>query len=151
MQEKNRKKLLKKVETEEELLCIAKMEEEIFGKEAWSLKQIKEEFKNSFSEIFVFENGKKLGYVIYRKLLDEGEILRIGIKKEYQGRGFGKKLLKELLEILKEKGIKAVFLEVRENNAPAIRLYEKNGFRVLGKRKGYYSGEDALIMEKILK
>ena len=78
-------------------------------------------------------------------------ILRIGIKKEYQGRGFGKKLLKELLEILKEKGIKAVFLEVRENNAPAIRLYEKNGFRVLGKRRGYYSGEDALIMEKILK
>jgi ribosomal protein S18 acetylase RimI-like enzyme len=51
-----------------------------------------------------------------------------GVIKAYQQKGIGEKLLKELLLLLKEKGVSRFVLEVLENNTPAIRLYEKHGF-----------------------
>jgi ribosomal-protein-alanine N-acetyltransferase len=56
----------------------------------------------------------------------------------------------KLLEEFKERKVKEVFLEVRESNFPAIKLYYKLGFKEIGRRKGYYKGEDALIMKLTL-
>jgi ribosomal protein S18 acetylase RimI-like enzyme len=51
-----------------------------------------------------------------------------GVIKAYQRKGIGEMLLKEILQFLKEKGISRFVLEVLENNTPAIKLYEKQGF-----------------------
>lgn len=61
--------------------------------------------------------------------------------------GIGSKLLEELIKKAKETS-SLITLEVNEENKPAIHLYEKYGFKLLGKRKKYYKNNDALIMTK---
>ena len=56
-------------------------------------------------------------------------------------------MLEELAKIATEKGVKTLFLEVNENNAPAIKTYEKFGFSVYNTRKNYYKGASALCMK----
>ena len=53
------------------------------------------------------------------------------------------------LEDARDRAVTLAFLEVRPTNAEAVGLYERFGFRVIGRRKGYYfdTGEDALVME----
>ncbi len=75
----------------------------------------------------------------------EYEIHTIGVDPAFQGRGIGRRMLDELLEIASG-GV--VFLEVRTDNAAAIGLYESVGFATMGRRKRYYrvSGADAYTM-----
>lgn len=61
--------------------------------------------------------------------------------------GIGSKLLEELIKKAEEVS-SLITLEVNEENKPAIHLYEKYGFKLLGKRKKYYKNNDALIMTK---
>ena len=61
--------------------------------------------------------------------------------------GIGSKLLEELIKKAKDTST-LITLEVNEENKPAIHLYEKYGFKLLGKRKNYYKDNDALIMTK---
>lgn len=84
-------------------------------------------------------------------MLDESEVLLVGVRKESQGHGLGKVLMSGLLEML-EPLVKNVFLEVRASNEPAIALYHAVGFNCIGERPGYYPAfeknrppEDALI------
>ena len=91
-----------------------------------------------------------IGYAILRYEMDEAEIDEIAILKEYEGKGIGTFLLREVLEILKEKNIYKVFLEVRKKNFSAIRLYEHNGFIQYRIRKNYYGDDDALCYLKEL-
>ncbi len=91
------------------------------------------------------------GFIIYSTILDEAEILNIVIDNERKGKGYGKYLLQEILNELKAKGIKTVFLEVGDNNSTAIYLYKKFGFKVYNRREKYYkNGEDAVLMKKML-
>ncbi len=64
----------------------------------------------------------------------------------------GDKLMTHALSLAKSRGVKAVYLEVRESNTPARRLYEKYGYTALGVRKNYYAypRENAVIMQKQL-
>jgi ribosomal-protein-alanine N-acetyltransferase len=82
-----------------------------------------------------------------RKPPYEYEIHTIGVDKAHQGQGVGRVLLDGLLDIA---GGDTVFLEVRTDNAPAIALYQKAGFAVMGLRKRYYqvSGADAYTMRR---
>ena len=61
--------------------------------------------------------------------------------------GIGSKLLEKLIKKAEEAS-SLITLEVNEENKPAIHLYEKYGFKLLGKRKKYYKDKDALIMTK---
>jgi ribosomal-protein-alanine N-acetyltransferase len=58
-------------------------------------------------------------------------------------------MLGAVLEDARDRAVTLAFLEVRPTNAEAVGLYERFGFRVIGRRKGYYfdTGEDALVME----
>lgn len=92
-----------------------------------------------------------IAYGVCSRVLDEAEVLLVGVRKEYQGQGLGKVLMSGLLEMLKPL-VKNVFLEVRASNEPAIALYHAVGFNCIGERPGYYppfekssSREDALI------
>ena len=84
-------------------------------------------------------------------ILDEAEVHRIAVQPSLRGRGYGQLLLEDFLNRVQQGGVVTVLLEVRAGNAPAIGLYEKNGFAEIGRRKGYYQKpkEDALILQKM--
>ena len=87
-----------------------------------------------------------LGYALLR-VLDDAELLQIGVNEECRRRGIGRALLRESLRLADEKN---VFLEVREGNGPARGLYANCGFSEIGRRKRYYTDpqEDAVLMER---
>ena len=104
------------------------------------------------------ENEKNvLGYIVFYGTIESTDIFEIAIKKEYQGRGFGKKLLiesmKDLIEDKKNIEIKNKFLlEVNEKNKKALKLYKKIRFEEISIRKNYYGkDENAVIMVKCIK
>ncbi|BAA80963.1 N-terminal acetyltransferase [Aeropyrum pernix K1] len=81
-----------------------------------------------------------------------GHLVSIAVRPGFRGRGIGSKLLSATVRVMKNVyRVDAIFLEVRVSNMPAIRLYEKFGFRKVRRIKGYYrDGEDAFVMVKRL-
>ena len=96
------------------------------------------------------EGDALLGYVGARFVLDEGEIGNIAVAPEQRRRGVGAALLGALFAESERRGAAVLRLEVRGSNLAARRLYEKNGFETVGKRKNYYEKptEDAILMSK---
>ena len=66
---------------------------------------------------------------------EEAELLNIAVAASHRRQGLGDKLMTHALSLAKSRGVKAVYLEVRESNTPARRLYEKYGYIALGVRK----------------
>ncbi|MFW6007211.1 MAG: ribosomal protein S18-alanine N-acetyltransferase [Bacillota bacterium] len=139
--------------SEEDLSQVMKIEYKSFNS-PWSrhsfLKDINE---NPYSIYLAAYNGKKLvGYIGGWLVIDELHITNLAVDPEYRKQGIATRLLNTIIEIIKEKEMIAVTLEVRESNEPAINLYKNNGFIQTGKRINYYqdNGEDALIMRKEL-
>ena len=109
---------------------------------------------------------KILGYIVFYGTIESTDIFEIAIKKEYQGRGFGERLMTESMEklvedrknlegnnILENEGTdfseNKFLLEVNEKNARALKLYKKIGFEKISIRKNYYGkDENAVIMVK---
>lgn len=96
-----------------------------------------------------------IGFIVSRTAADEAEILSVAVASKYRGRGFSRDLLRTHLGHLAGHGLKTVFLEVEENNRPARALYERAGFRVVGRRERYYKdagGEqlNAVVMRRDL-
>ena len=91
-----------------------------------------------------------LGYVWARFVLDEADIGNVAVAPDSRRRGIGAALLKALFAESERRGAAVLQLEVRESNLAARRLYEKNGFEIVGKRKNYYEkpAEDAILMSK---
>lgn len=95
----------------------------------------------------VIEAEAALGFLVARVLGEEWEIENVAVAAGAQRRGLGSRLLQELLERARARGARAIFLEVRESNEAAQRLYTKSGFASAGRRKSYYQDppEDALL------
>jgi ribosomal-protein-alanine N-acetyltransferase len=97
---------------------------------------------------------KTIGFAVSRMAADEAEILSIAVEPSHRGRGLSRNLLLTHLGHLAGHGVRAVFLEVEENNQPARRLYDRAGFVVTGRRERYYrqDGEqlNALMMRRDL-
>ena len=92
-------------------------------------------------------NGEVVGYVGAEMVLDECNIGNIVVDKDFRGRGYASVLMDILLNNLKNRGIKKVFLEVESGNVPAMALYEKHGFERYNLRRDYYGpGKDAVLM-----
>ncbi|MGF1542130.1 MAG: GNAT family N-acetyltransferase [Pleurocapsa sp.] len=81
-------------------------------------------------------------------IVEEAHITLLGIHPNYQRQGLGGLLLCLLFQDALHRGLKWATLEVKADNQPAINLYQKFGFQIIGKRKGYYQpeGKDALIL-----
>ena len=96
--------------------------------------------------------GRRIvGFILSRRAADEAEILSIAVARAAQGRGLARRLLDLHLRRLAGFGLRAVFLEVDEDNEPARRLYARAGFREVGRRPGYYSGgKGALVLRRDL-
>lgn len=95
----------------------------------------------------VIEEGAVLGFIVARVLGDEWEIENVAVAAPAQRLGLGSELVRELLNAARIRSARSVFLEVRESNQVAQRLYEKWGFLPAGRRKSYYADppEDALL------
>ena len=116
----------------------------------WSLGTLKNNQGERYLNLKLIENNQIIGFAICQTVLDEANLFNIAILPNYQGCGFGKLLLGELILQLKERGVQTLWLEVRESN-PARFLYEKVGFNEVDIRKNYYpkpSGgrENAVVM-----
>ncbi len=92
--------------------------------------------------------SKIIGICCLWSIVEEAHITLLGIHPDYRGQGLGQLLLCVLFKDALKRGLKWATLEVKANNYPAISLYQKVGFKIVGKRKGYYqpTGEDALIL-----
>jgi ribosomal-protein-alanine N-acetyltransferase len=89
-----------------------------------------------------------VGYIVGRSVIDQGEILNLGVSLATRRRGIGAALVRRLLASFSAAGVREAFLEVRESNLPAQRLYETFGFRAVGRRPRYYRRpvEDAVLL-----
>jgi ribosomal-protein-alanine N-acetyltransferase len=99
--------------------------------------------------------GVASGFVLSRLVVDESEILTIAVDPRARRTGQGRLLLRTHLGRLAALGIRSVFLEVAEDNQPALRLYQSFGFEEVGRRSGYYARRDgapttALVMRRDL-
>ena len=95
------------------------------------------------------DDGDELfAYVIGRLIAPEGEIYRIATLPAYRKRGIAYRLLDYAVKTERGRGLESLFLEVREKNVPARKLYLAYGFSEIGKRRGYYKNppDDAIIM-----
>jgi ribosomal-protein-alanine N-acetyltransferase len=89
-----------------------------------------------------------VGYGGMWRMYDEAHVTTIGVRHDLQHRGFGRVLFAGLVQAAYDMGAKWVTLEVRTSNENAMKMYEAFGFKVIGRRKGYYTdnGEDAIVM-----
>ena len=119
----------------------------------WNYEILKSELESNNSYFFVAKNisGEIVGFAGIKVILDEADIMNIVIKKTYRNQGIGTLLLENLILLAKDLNISTLFLEVNEQNKPAIHLYEKLGFEKLGVRKKYYNNNNGIIMKKNLK
>ncbi|MBE5928233.1 MAG: ribosomal-protein-alanine N-acetyltransferase [Lachnospiraceae bacterium] len=129
--------------------------EEIFAIEAECFTEpwTKESFKYSvdtesdYSVVAVCD-GRVCGYLMLRITYDSADIMNVAVAASYRKKGIAGLMMQDVIGYAKNKGVESFLLEVRESNAPAIGLYEKMGFKTIGRRKGYYTSptEDALVM-----
>ncbi|KAM3096473.1 ribosomal protein S18-alanine N-acetyltransferase [Phormidesmis sp. 146-35] len=115
----------------------------------WTIAGYQRELDSPNSDLIALVSDKKLiGYGCLWAILDEAHITIVAVHPDYRHQGLGQTLLLALLESAYQRGLERSTLEVRISNQSAIDLYQKFGFKVAGRRKGYYedTGEDALIL-----
>ncbi len=122
----------------------------------WSRETFQGEIQNraiSFPLVVIHREEKRIvGYVVFWQVGDEAQINNVAVHPDYRGRGYGELAMRYVLERLRENRVHFVSLEVRVSNQPAISLYRKLGFTILGVRKNYYTrpDEDAYVMGLML-
>ncbi len=100
---------------------------------------------------WVLEAGADiLGYCILSVAACEAHVLNVCVGIQYQGKGYGRRLMKRLFDLARWHRAERIYLEVRPSNAKAIALYHDLGFNEIGRRPNYYPAsqgrEDALVM-----
>ena len=103
---------------------------------------------NAIAKLAVLDNII-IGYICIEQVLDEAHILNLAVHPEYRNMGIAIMLVSHIMEELRLKKCRFIYLEVRASNHIAQMLYKSFGFRVTGTRKKYYilPDEDAVIME----
>jgi ribosomal-protein-alanine N-acetyltransferase len=97
------------------------------------------------------DSGQPKGFVLSRIAADEAEILSIAVAPERRGEGVARRMLEAHRDVLLLSRVRVLFLEVEDSNAPALALYERQGFREVARREAYYRKADgsaatALVM-----
>jgi ribosomal-protein-alanine N-acetyltransferase len=98
------------------------------------------------------EPAETVGFIVGHHAAGEAEILTLGVRRDRQRLGIGRRLVEALIGALKCAEARQLFLEVAVGNAAACTLYRKLGFEEVGRRKEYYRrppwspGEDAVVL-----
>ena len=124
---------------------IANLHKLCFPNKPWSASDFAD-LKKSGCEIIASQNG----FIVYRCVADEAEIITIGVAPAARRNGIGSAMLCIIEKNIKNQGVKKIFLEVASTNTAGQKLYENNGYKVVGIRPKYYDGVDAILMAKDL-
>ena len=152
-----------------DLAAVERIEREQFPN-PWNPEYYAAELDNPLSHFFVAESpppgavgtscgdigtshGSIVGFMLFWRLAGELELHKIAVDSRWQRQGHASHLLEFFIRCGRSWGSERAVLEVRASNAPAIRLYEKYSFRLVGRRRGYYDQpeEDALLYELVFK
>lgn len=128
----------------EDIPSIMILEKELFST-AWEEEMFIEEIEKQYAYVLEIKN-KIIGYICGWKFIDEFNITNIAIAKDFQRKGFAKDLVQFIMSKLLDEKCFKFFLEVRESNDVAKKLYEKMGFSMIGSRKKYYHSPDENAM-----
>ena len=121
--------------------------EKICFSNPWSRDDLKKQIDSVTSHFLVADvNGRAVGYMGLQIFSGEGYVTNVAVLPEYRGQGIAQTLINEQMK----NKMDFITLEVRESNIPAIRLYEKTGFKNVGIRPNFYSNptENAIIMTR---
>lgn len=108
----------------------------------WTLGTLKNNQGSDYLNLKYLKNQQIIGFAICHLVLDEATLFNIAIEPSMQGKGIGKALLRALINQLQQKNIATLWLEVRESNFKAQKLYEGFGFNQVDIRKNYYPTAD---------
>jgi ribosomal-protein-alanine N-acetyltransferase len=134
--------------------AVMSIEQELFADEAWSEGMFWSELAERDTRRYVVDEDAEGAVCAYAGLCayapHEAYIQTIAVAPKAQRRGIGEALLVVLLDEAEQRGCDHVDLEVRADNEPAMRLYERHGFTKIAVRRGYYqpSGADAVVMRR---
>lgn len=120
-----------------------------FGKSTWTSETIRSQMEKADSRCTVaLDNDRIVGFLAFEQIADEGSIIEVAVHPDCRRRGIARRMIDAALHDADD--LSVVFLEVRESNLPALRLYESLGFEWIGIRKKYYDDpkENAVIMRK---
>lgn len=116
----------------------------------WTLRNFSDAHASGNTLTVLTVDGVTAGIAAVMHVLDESELLEIAVQPAMQGRGYGKALLAQAIALARRNGAVRMFLEVRESNARARKMYTSFGFEETGRRKNYYptenGREDAILM-----
>lgn len=120
----------------------------------WTRGNFGDSIESGYHCLILEQGGEVLGYGVMTIGAEEAHLLTLSIAAGSQRKGWGERLLREFIRIANERLARTMFLDVRESNRAAARLYERLGFRQIAKRRGYYPAmggrEDSLVMELVL-
>jgi [ribosomal protein S18]-alanine N-acetyltransferase len=119
----------------------------------WSFEAFEELLRPPLGLGLLAERAEEVrGYLVARVVAGEGEILNLAVAPEARRNGLGAELLGAGIVAIAAAGAREVFLEVRERNRAAQQLYQRQGFRPVGVRSGYYRNpvEDAIVLRREL-
>jgi ribosomal-protein-alanine acetyltransferase len=131
------------------------IEEQCFNEEAFSRQQISYLLTDYNTIALEAKNNADIaGFIIAQIDVDDntefGHIVTLNIPPNYRKKGVATQLLQEIQLLLKQRGISECRLEVREDNHPAIKLYQKLGYQTMGKLDRYYGKKHGLYLKKTL-
>ena len=132
---------------------LVEIEGQCFDQEAFSKRQISYLLTGYNTIALVAKaNSEIAGFIIAQVEVENdvlyGHIITINVSPNYRRKGIGRKMLQEIEEMLKQKGIMECHLEVRENNSAALHLYQNNGYKKVGKLEKYYGKANGLYLKK---
>ena len=103
-----------------------------------------------YTSLVLEHSGKVIGYGIMSVAAGEAHLLNLVLSDSARRMGNGRRLLEHLMDVARFAGAEGIYLEVRPSNQRALQLYERAGFELLGRRRGYYRArggtEDAVVL-----
>jgi [ribosomal protein S18]-alanine N-acetyltransferase len=134
--------------TDADIQAVWEIETETFST-PWTADTFRSLLYRAPVELLVGErNDEVVGYAVLWCIADEGELANIAVCSELRGKGLGRDLLDQVIDVARRRGVISLYLEVRPSNAAAAHLYERSGFEEVGVRRDYYSKptEDARVL-----
>ncbi|HEX8406774.1 MAG TPA: ribosomal protein S18-alanine N-acetyltransferase [Duganella sp.] len=134
-----------------DLADVVALEESVYP-HPWSMGNFIDSLNSNY-EAWVLrdQTGDLLGYFLLMAIVDEAHLLNVAVSAGKHGQGLGRFLLNQAVACARGLGMTSMLLEVRPSNTRALRIYERYGFKQIGRRKGYYPAadqqrEDAIVM-----
>lgn len=136
--------------TEARLDSVVAIEERAY-EHPWTRGNFSDSLRSGYQAQVLVADETLLGYFVAMEGVDEVHLLNITVAPEYQSQGWGRIILEAIALWARGRAAQWLWLEVRTSNQRAHRIYERQGFRRVGERRGYYPAvagqrEDAIVM-----